>query len=68
MNIFFFDFDGTLVDTTNVTKLSALYALKQFGIDEENDTVGIIICKNENKYVIEYCSDDRIIAREYELV
>ena len=35
---------------------------------EENDTVGIIICKRENKYVIEYCSDNRIIAREYELV
>lgn len=35
---------------------------------EENDTVGIIICKRDNKYVIEFCSDDRIIAREYELV
>lgn len=35
---------------------------------EENDTVGIIICKQDNKYVIKYCSDDRIIAREYELV
>ena len=22
----------------------------------------------ENKFVIEYCSDDRIIAREYELI
>lgn len=33
----FFDFDGTLVDTTNGTKLSALYALKQFGIDESKD-------------------------------
>ena len=33
----FFDFDGTLVDTTNGTKLSALYALKQFNIDESND-------------------------------
>ncbi|MBQ8219195.1 MAG: DUF1016 family protein, partial [Bacilli bacterium] len=35
---------------------------------EENETVGIIICKQDNKYVIKYCSDDRIIAREYELV
>jgi len=34
----------------------------------ENKTVGIIICKRENKYVIEFCSDDRIIARDYELV
>ncbi|MGN0992323.1 MAG: hypothetical protein ACI4PE_00050 [Bacilli bacterium] len=31
-------------------------------------TIGIIICKRDNKYVIEYCSDDRIIAKEYELV
>ena len=35
---------------------------------EEDKTIGIIICKQENKYVIKYCSDDRIIAREYELV
>ena len=35
---------------------------------EENETVGIIICKQDNEYVIKYCSDDRIIAREYELV
>lgn len=35
---------------------------------DNNKTVGIIICKKENRYVIEYCSDDRIISREYELV
>ena len=35
---------------------------------DDNKTVGIIICKKENRYVIEYCSDDRIIAREYELI
>ena len=34
----------------------------------QNKTIGIIICKKENKYVIEYCSDDRILAREYELM
>ena len=33
-----------------------------------NNTIGIIICKKENKFVIEYCSDDRISVREYELV
>ena len=31
-------------------------------------TIGIIVCKKNNKYIIEYCSDDRIIAREYDLV
>ena len=35
---------------------------------EENETVGIIICKQDNKYVIKYCSDNRIIAREYVLL
>ena len=39
--------------------------LKKFN---QNKTIGIIICKQNNKYVIKYCSDDRIIAREYELV
>ena len=34
----------------------------------QNKTIGIIICKKENKYVIEYCSDNKIIVREYELV
>lgn len=34
----------------------------------QNKTIGIIICKKENKFVIEYCSDDRIAVREYELV
>ena len=31
-------------------------------------TIGIIICKQDNEYIIKYCSDDRIIARRYELV
>ena len=34
----------------------------------QNKTIGIIICKKENRYVIEYCSDDRILAREYKLI
>ncbi len=37
------------------------------GIDD-NKTVGIIICKINNQYVIDYCSDNRIISREYELI
>ena len=34
----------------------------------QDKTIGIIICKQDNKYVIKYCSDDRIIVIEYELV
>ena len=33
-----------------------------------NNTMGILICKRENKFVIEYCSDERIAVREYEFV
>ena len=33
-----------------------------------NNTIGILICKKENKFIIEYCSDDRIAVRKYELV
>ena len=32
---------------------------------EDNKTIGIIICKENNSYVIRYCSDERIIARKY---
>ena len=39
--------------------------LKRFNQDK---TIGIIICKKDNEYIIEYCSDKRIIARNYELV
>ena len=34
----------------------------------QNKTIGIIICKRDNKYIIEYCSDQRIFSREYELI
>ena len=34
----------------------------------QNKTIGIIICKEDNKYIIKYCSDDRIITRSYELI
>lgn len=34
----------------------------------QDKTIGIIICKKDNKYIIEYCSDRRIISREYKLV
>lgn len=44
------------------------YIDKNIKTIDENDTVGIIICKQDNEYVIKYCSDNRIIAREYKLV
>lgn len=34
----------------------------------QDKTIGIIICKKDNKFVMEYCSDKRIISREYELI
>ena len=44
------------------------YIDKNIKTIEEDKTIGIIICRQENKYVIKYCSDDRIIAREYQLI
>ena len=34
----------------------------------QDKTIGIIVCKKDNKYVIEYCSDDRISIVGYKLV
>ena len=33
-----------------------------------NSTIGILICKKENRFVIEYCSLDSIVIREYEFI
>ena len=35
---------------------------------DDNKTVGIIIYKKDDHFVIDYCSDKRIISREFELV
>ena len=35
---------------------------------DDNRTVGIIVCKQKNEYVVRYCSDDRVITREYKLI
>ena len=34
----------------------------------QDKTIGIIITKKDNKFIMEYCSDERIIARKYELI
>jgi len=34
----------------------------------QDKTIGIIICKKDNKFIMQYCSDKRILSKEYELV
>jgi len=31
----------------------------------QEKTIGIIICKKDNKFIMEYCSDSRIFSKEY---
>ncbi len=33
----------------------------------QDKTIGIIICKKDNKFVMEYCSDERILRTTYQL-
>jgi len=35
---------------------------------DQDKTIGIIIVKRDNKYILEYTSDERITTREYELL
>ena len=44
------------------------YIDKNIKTIEEDKTIGIIIVKKEDKYIREYCSDDRIITQEYEII
>ena len=60
-----------------VTKMKAAYigqVKKYMNYVDKNikeslndNTVGIIICKKEDKYVLEYCSDSRIFTTTYKL-
>lgn len=44
------------------------YIDKNLKTPMQNKTIGIIICKKENRFIIEYCSDERITVRKYELI
>lgn len=44
------------------------YIDKNIKTIDEDKTIGIIICKHDNKIIMEYCSDDKIIARGYRLM
>ena len=44
------------------------YIDKNIKTINQNKTIGIIICKKENKFVLEYCSDERIYETTYMLV
>ena len=34
----------------------------------QDKTIGIIICRKDNKFIMEYCSDKRILSKEYQLI
>jgi len=44
------------------------YIDKNIKLINQDKTIGIIIVKKDNKFVMEYCSDKRIFSKEYELV
>ena len=44
------------------------YVDKNIRTNNQNPTIGIIICKKNNKFVMEYVSNENIFDREYELV
>ena len=54
--------------SSSTNKLS--FSGKMFipGIDSDYNTIGIIVCKMENEFVMEYCSDSRIYETTYMLV
>lgn len=44
------------------------YIDKNLKTIDEDRTIGIIICKKDNKFVLEYSSDERIISKEYKVL
>ena len=50
------------------TQVYMNYIDKNIKTINQNETIGIIICKKENKFVLEYCSDSRIYETTYMLI
>ena len=44
------------------------YIDKNLRKQAQDKTIGIILCKKDNKFIMEYCSDKRIKVKEYELL
>ena len=44
------------------------YIDKNVRKESQNKTIGIIICKRNNKYIIDYCSNSRILSKKYILI
>ena len=44
------------------------YIDKNLSKSTQDKTIGIILCKKDNKFIMEYCSDERIHIREYNLI
>ena len=55
-------------DHIGQTQIYMNYVDKHIKTINHNKTIGIIICKKENKFVLEYCSDSRIYETTYMLV
>lgn len=70
----FNDLEKELIKLLDKKKIKYYSCIKELNIDNslrkltQDKTIGLIICKKDNKYVIEYSSDKRILSREYELI
>ncbi|HOP65536.1 MAG TPA: PDDEXK nuclease domain-containing protein [Bacilli bacterium] len=72
------DFNCYVVVELKVTELKAEYVgqvQKYMNYIDKNKkninqdkTIGIIICKKDNKFIMKYCSDERIFAKEYNFI
>ncbi len=73
--LFNYDYNCFVVIELKITELKAEhigqiqkymgYVDKNIKTISHNNTIGIIICKKDNKFVMEYCSDSRIFNTTY---
>ena len=64
------DNEGNLTANEKGTVTVTVTAIEDKNVKAINQdkTIGIIICKKDNHFVMEYCSDERIYRTTYELV
>ena len=59
---------GKGYNTTALKRMRKFFLIIEKGAPLGHQLIGIIVCKKDDKYLIEYSSDDRIRITTYELV
>jgi CTP:molybdopterin cytidylyltransferase MocA len=63
-----FIIDYSIYDAIRAGFNKVVFVIKEENYEIFKSTIGIILVKKDNKVIMEYCSDKRILSKEYILI